>query len=364
MEVGKIEVRSARFRAVNPEKLCTARFMERPNRFLLRCDLDGQTIEAFLPNPGRLWEILLPGTEVLLSKDGKSQTRKTAYTAVAARKGDIFILLHTHLANDVVGRLLAEEQVPGLEGWTVKKREAVFGRSRFDFLLEKDDKRLFLEVKSCTLFGRRLAMFPDAPSDRGRKHVEELAGLLAHEARGAVLILVQSDVPEYFLPDFHTDPKFAQSLYNHKNKIGLIPLGVSWTRELELSDNPRLLDIPWEIYERHSPCPGVSIVSGERTGGGHWAYVLDETNPAGWSEFVRKSGWRARPYVMPIRSASADAGQINRELGLITDGEEDRDGRRFFFFRDPPLKNPSFASMLLHQRTDRLLEDQDQRADE
>ena len=344
MEVQKIKPEPARYHAVNPEKLRSARFLERPNRFLVRCSLEGQDIEAFLPNPGRLWEILLPGTELLISKDGVREGRKTAYTVIAAKKKNNFILLHTHLTNDAAEFLLKVGKGPGLEGWRVAKREAVFGRSRFDFLLEKDGRRLILEVKSCSLFGERLAMFPDAPSDRGRKHVEELAGLAEEGVSGAVLFLVQSCQPDYFLPDFHTDPKFAHSLYGNKDKIRLIPVGVRWTDGMGISGAPRLLNIPWGVYEENSSCTGVSLVLGERGRGGFWVKAEDgEKHHAGLK-------------VIPIRSGALEIGEIERNLASAADGEGAEDGRRVFYFNNPPLENPSLAAMVLYLRTDGLLD--------
>jgi sugar fermentation stimulation protein A len=297
-------------------------------------------VEAFLPNPGRLWEILLPGTELLLSMDGKSDTRKTVYTAVAAKREDILILLHTHMTNDASDWLLRRGKVPGLEGWRIEKREASLGRSRFDFLMEKEGKKLYLEVKSCTLFGSRLAMFPDAPSVRGRKHVEELAAM---EGGGAVLILVQSGAPRFFLPDFHTDPKFAESLYKNRDRLEIIPLAVSWSEGLALSGETRRLEIPWEVYEKNRACPGVTIVTGER-GGRFWAYAADGKRPsAGLKEIV-------------VKSDRVSAGQINRELAAAADGCGEEDGGKVFYFSGPPLKNPDFAALLLYHRTDGMLE--------
>lgn len=335
-----MEFSSSCFRAIDPERLHTARFLERPNRFLVRCDLDGQIVEAFLPNPGRLWEILLPGTELFLSKDGKSETRKTVYTAVAAKREDILILLHTHMTNDAAEWLLRRGKVPGLEGWRIEKREVSLGRSRFDFLMEKEGKKLYLEVKSCTLFGSRLAMFPDAPSDRGRKHVEELAAM---EGGGAALILVQSGTPRYFLPDFHTDPKFAESLYKNRDRLEIIPLGVSWSDGMELSGEPRRLEIPWEVYEKNRARPGVTIVTGER-GGRFWAYAAEAAKPsAGLKELT-------------VRSDRVSAGQINRELAAAAEGYGEEEGRKVFYFDGPPLRNPAFAALLLYHRTDGMLE--------
>ena len=114
----------------------TATFIERPNRFVLVCSLSGKRIRAYLPNPGRLQELLFPGVKVWL-EGSDDPGRKMAYTAVAiADQGGDPVVLHTHAMNDVAQHLLERGLVPGLEGTRIAGREVTRGRSRFDFLLE------------------------------------------------------------------------------------------------------------------------------------------------------------------------------------------------------------------------------------
>lgn len=360
----KIEKNVSGFRAANPEKLRRARFIDRPNRFLVRCELEGRPVRAFLPNPGRLWEILLPGTELILSEDGGNETRKTAFTAIAARRGETVVLLHTHITNDAAEWLIRTGRVPGLEGWAVRKREASFGRSRFDFLLEKEGRLLLLEVKSCTLFGHELAMFPDAPSDRGRRHVEEL-GKLAGEGYGAaVLFLVQSSRPSCFLPDFHTDTKFAESLFRAKDRLRLFPLAVEWNAALELTGEPKLLRVPWGVYERHGGDRGDCLVIVDAREKGFWAAAFPAENLSSFSGKALRQNGKDFPFppesggsvkVIPIRSSLPGSKNINDSLASCASGEVVKDGVRFFAFSEPPMTNPGFVEMLLHRRTDLLL---------
>lgn len=363
-EMKKIEKNCTGFRAADPEKLRRARFIDRPNRFLARCEHEGRPVMAFLPNPGRLWEILLPGAELVLTEDGGSETRKTTFTAVAAVRGESAVLLHTHITNDAAAWLIRSGKVPGLEGWTVKKREASFGHSRFDFLLEKEGRLLLLEVKSCTLFGHDLAMFPDAPSDRGRKHVEEL-GKLAGEGYGAaVLFLVQSSRPNFFLPDFHTDPKFAESLYKEKDRLQIFPLGVEWNSGLELTGEPKLLRVPWEVYERHGASGGDCLVLVDAADKGFWVAAFRTENLSSFAGQAGRKGGRNFPFppgnegevrVIPIRSALSGLKDILDNLASLAEGEVVKDGVRFFAFQQPPMSNAGFVEMLLHRRTDLLL---------
>jgi sugar fermentation stimulation protein A len=114
-----------------PQDARIARFLARSNRFVLRCDLDGKTIDAYLPNPGRLWELLLPGCVLYLARNRGGV--KLPYTVVAMEKDGIPILLHTHLANDAAETLLRRGLVPGLEDARILRREATFGDSRSIF---------------------------------------------------------------------------------------------------------------------------------------------------------------------------------------------------------------------------------------
>ena len=111
------------------------RFIRRLNRFIVECSLDGEIVRAHLPNPGRLWELLLPGKIVILVPSDPVPGRSTTYTAVAVLRDGTPVLLHTQKANTIVRYLLEKNQIRGLENTKIIKQEAVFGTSRFDFLL-------------------------------------------------------------------------------------------------------------------------------------------------------------------------------------------------------------------------------------
>jgi sugar fermentation stimulation protein A len=229
----------------------TASFISRPNRFVVTADLNGKRVRAYLPNPGRLMELLFPGTRLWLEPSAAAG-RRLKLTCVAAEREGIPIMLHTHRTNDAAAWLLEQGLVPGLERATVLGREKRSGRSRFDFLLQVDGKKMFLEVKSCTLFGGTVAMFPDAITDRGRRHVEHMAGLAEKGQGAAILFMVQWPRAEIFMPDFHTDLAFAQTLLRHRRRVRIIPVSVEWTQELEIAGRPRLLHVPWHVVEREA----------------------------------------------------------------------------------------------------------------
>ena len=229
-----------------------ATFVERPNRFLVRCRLARSTVEAFLPNPGRLGELLLPGARLHIVKEPGRPTRKTEWTVVAVEREGVPVVLHTHKTNDAAQYLIEQGLVPGLEGAAVKAREVKVGRSRFDFLLRLEGADVLLEVKSCTLAGEQVAMFPDAVTERGARHVIELARLAEEGTRTAVLFVVHWPRATAFMPDHHTDLHFAKALLSARKGVRIIAVAASWTPDLALTAEARSLEIPWELIERES----------------------------------------------------------------------------------------------------------------
>ncbi|OPY77923.1 MAG: Sugar fermentation stimulation protein A [Syntrophorhabdus sp. PtaU1.Bin153] len=223
-----------------------ATFKSRPNRFLVRCALERKRIDAFLPNPGRLQELLLPDATLHLTKECRPSSRKTSYTVVAVERDDIPIMLHTHRTNAVARYLIDEGRIPGLEGARVVRTEVPMGHSRFDFLVADGAGEMVVEVKSCTLVGKEVAMFPDAITDRGTRHLKELSNLARQGRRAAVLFVVHWPFARFFMPDYHTDLHFAQTLIEVRPYIDIIPVGVRWETDLSLGSDVRALEIPWQ----------------------------------------------------------------------------------------------------------------------
>lgn len=235
-----------------------ATFIERPNRFILICNLDGKRIDTYLPNPGRLWELLFPGVIVYLEKSDNPD-RKIPYTVVAVESKGRPVMLHTHKTNDAAEHLLKKGLVPGLENATIVRREVTHKRSRFDFLLREGDRDIYLEVKSCTLFSEHVAMFPDAVTERGKRHLEELATLSSKDVRCAVLFMINSPHVQIFSPEYHTDIKFAETLLKVRDRVDIIPLAVEWDKDLRLSDKVCKVNIPWERIEREAKDRGAYL---------------------------------------------------------------------------------------------------------
>ncbi len=225
----------------------------------MKISVKGKKIKSYLPNPGRLLELLLPGSEIYLEAN-EGYPAKLPYTVVAVKKGDYPVMLHTHRTNDVANFLIEKDMIPGLEGTEIVGREVKEKNSRFDFLLKKRSTEILLEVKSCTLFSRRVAMFPDAATLRGKRHVEELSDLSRKKTKGAVLFIIHMQNVDVFLPEYHTDLDFSSALYSVKDKVMIIPLAICWKEDLSLSSEVKLLDIPWKIIETEAYDRGCYLI--------------------------------------------------------------------------------------------------------
>lgn len=194
--------------------LYEGRFVDRPNRFLTVVELDEGQVEAHLPDPGRLKELLLPGVTVWVRPESGPK-RRTGYTLalVEAPTGELVSLVTT-LPNELAAEALEEKRIGELADWEVGAREHQRGRSRFDFLLERDagSRQMLLEVKSVTLVEEGRALFPDAVTARGTRHVRELADSLADGFAAAVLFVVQRRDAASVTAARSIDPEFADAL--------------------------------------------------------------------------------------------------------------------------------------------------------
>ncbi len=378
------------FKAPLFTKLIAARFLRRLNRFVIECDLAGKTVTAHLPNPGRLWELLLPGRIVSLTENLGSTLRTTPYTAVAVERDGVPVLLHTQRTNDVVQFLLEQGRLPGLEDARIIRREATFGHSRFDFLLQKERREMILEVKSCTLFGRELAMFPDAVTARGRKHLLELAQLAQQGISCGVVFVVSSPDARFFLPDYHTDFAFAQTLQETKAALLIKAVGIHWQHNLTLSEEIRDIPVPWPILEKEGQDRGCYILilhlTEDRTlmigslgdiffPRGYYLYVgsakrhlakrlerhLRRRKTFFWHiDYLREAA--AACTALPIRTGDdlehELAAAINRIAGhsIPRFGSSDcRCDSHLFAMQDNPAHHPAFIELLQYFRMDRLI---------
>lgn len=184
-------------------------FLERPNRFSLWVRVNGRRELAHLPNPGRLLKVLSPGRRILL-RPARGPHRKTRYTAVGADLAGMLVSLDSTLPNRFFPQALSQGLIPPLAGWALGRREPRLGTGRVDFLLRRGEEELWVEVKSVTWVEHGVALFPDAPTARGRRHLEELAQAAAKGARAVVAFVVQRPDACAFGPS-PVDPRFASA---------------------------------------------------------------------------------------------------------------------------------------------------------
>ena len=183
-------------------------FLSRPNRFIAEVEIDGEVKVCHVKNTGRCRELLIKGVRVLLDRSD-NPNRRTEYDLVAVYKGDMLINIDSQAPNAVFGEWLKEG---GFGDVKLIKPECFYKKSRFDFYVETADKRIFIEVKGVTLEEDGVAMFPDAPTERGVKHLTELSEAVKDGYEAYVYFVVQMNECRYFTPNKKMHPEFAETL--------------------------------------------------------------------------------------------------------------------------------------------------------
>ena len=191
------------------ENILPARFLSRPNRFIAHVELNGIDTVCHVKNTGRCRELLLPGAEVYIQASSKPQ-RKTAYDLIAVRKGDRLVNIDSQAPNRVFGEYAASGAF--LPQLTLIRPESRFGSSRFDFYVESPAQRAFVEVKGVTLERSGEVLFPDAPTQRGARHLTELVACREQGFDAYAVFIIQMENVRCFRPNGETDPIFARSL--------------------------------------------------------------------------------------------------------------------------------------------------------
>jgi sugar fermentation stimulation protein A len=209
------------------ENIIMGTFIERPNRFLVyfKTESDPTITEmAHLRDPGRLKELLMPGVQLLLRKALPNPNRKTNYDVIAVYHRNIWVLINSGFHSDIAAELIESGRIKELDGYNIQRREFTYGNSRIDFLLENvENNKMLLEVKGCTLVDEDIAKFPDAPTIRGKKHLEELIHARDEGFESAVLILIIRDDAKKFTPNTVMDPDFSAA-FDKAKKNGVFIL--------------------------------------------------------------------------------------------------------------------------------------------
>jgi sugar fermentation stimulation protein A len=207
--------------------ILTGKFLDRPNRFMVTFESEGIIETAHLRDPGRLQELLLPEAKLLLRPALNPANRKTKYDVIAVESEGIWVLINSGFHSDLAAELIESKIVSELSSYSVEKREYTFGKSRIDFLLTPDDtsvkelsekegkilsSKMLLEVKGCTLVEEGHGKFPDAPTIRGKKHLEELIKAKKEGMNSAVLFLIPREDAQIFSPNWEMDEEFSKTL--------------------------------------------------------------------------------------------------------------------------------------------------------
>lgn len=190
-------------------KILPARFLSRPNRFVARVEAEGEELVCHVKNTGRCRELLVPGATVWL-EESPNPSRKTKFDLIAVEKGDRLINMDAQAPNKVFGEWAAAGGFR--EGLTLLRPETTYGSSRFDFYWESSKSRGFVEVKGVTLEEDGVVRFPDAPTLRGVKHLDELVKAREAGYEAAVCFVIQMEDVRWFAPNDETHPEFGQAL--------------------------------------------------------------------------------------------------------------------------------------------------------
>ena len=198
------------------ENIVTGKFISRPNRFIAKVLINGHEETAHVKNTGRCKELLIEGTKVYLEDfQGRMGTRKLRYSLIGVEKGPLLINMDSQAPNKVCEEALLSGhlRLPHMEKLSLVRREKTYGDSRFDFYIEDEwGNKGFLEVKGVTLEKAGHARFPDAPTERGVKHIMELCKAIEEGYKGYILFVIQMEHMKSFQPNDITHKAFGDAL--------------------------------------------------------------------------------------------------------------------------------------------------------
>ena len=204
------------------KKVVEGIFRDRPNRFIAYVEVNGVTEVCHVKNTGRCKELLVPGVKVYL-EESDNPDRKTKYDLISVYKGEKLFNIDSSAPNKVFGEWVKNSDY--FKNITLVKPEKKYGNSRFDFYIEADGRKIFAEVKGVTLEKDGVLMFPDAPTERGVKHINELVECVKDGFDAYAVFVIQTDEAKYFTPNVETHKEFAVALKNAlKNGVKVLCL--------------------------------------------------------------------------------------------------------------------------------------------
>ena len=191
------------------ERIEMGRFLERPNRFIAHVEILGKKEIVHVKNTGRCAELLVPGTTVYVQKSDNLE-RKTQWDLIGVEKGNRMINMDSQIPNRVVEEWIRQGNL--FPNATLIKPETTFGKSRFDLYIEVDRRKIFMEIKGVTLEDNGVVRFPDAPTERGVKHVEELAEAVKAGYESYLFFVIQMKDVKYLAPNMKTHAAFGEAM--------------------------------------------------------------------------------------------------------------------------------------------------------
>lgn len=227
------------------ERIYEGVFLERPNRFIAYIEIDGQVETVHVKNTGRCKELLQPGARVFVQKAANPE-RKTQWDLIGVQKGDRMINMDSQIPNKVVEEWIREGNL--FSNVTLVKPETTYGKSRFDLYIEADGRKIFMEIKGVTLEDDGVVRFPDAPTERGVKHLQELIQATKDGYETYVFFVIQMKDVKYFAPNMVTHPAFGEALKEASEQgVKVLAYDCEVGRDLiEIGDNvPVCLDGTW-----------------------------------------------------------------------------------------------------------------------
>lgn len=230
----KIQIKEKKMKYENIKK---ARFINRPNRFIANIEVDGKEQVCHVKNTGRCKELLTENAEIFVEEFDKNAKRKTKYDLISVYKNSKLINMDSQVPNKVVREWLQNGNL--FDNITLIKPEYKYNNSRFDFYVEADQKKILIEVKGVTLEQDGVVMFPDAPTARGIKHIQELCEAATKGYQTYLIFVIQMEGAKYFTPNIKTHPEFGEALQNAKKSgVKIIAFDCKVSQNEIIANNP------------------------------------------------------------------------------------------------------------------------------
>ena len=197
------------------DNILKGKFISRPNRFIAHVEINGNMEICHVKNTGRCKELLIPGVTVFV-QESDNPNRKTKFSLIGVIKENRIINMDSQVPNKVVHEWILKGNL--FTDVTLIKPETTYNKSRFDFYIETKNKKAFIEVKGVTLEEQGIVRFPDAPTERGVKHVRELCDCIKEDYEAYIIFVIQMKNVIYFEPNIETHKEFAEALKEAKKQ--------------------------------------------------------------------------------------------------------------------------------------------------